>query len=320
MLFAVILSLVWNAKIAHKPFDPYEILGIDTSATDEQVSKAFKKLSRKYHPDKAEDKAAAEPIFIESSQAYKALTDPVAKKNWEEYGNPDGMRGMALGIALPAWLVDKTFGPYVLIFYMLAFMIGVPYFVSRNWSLTKLYTKDKILHSTMGVYFQQMKEAMSFKKVFDLLASSLEFKQEFTLRPEDPKAVDALIESIAEEVKEHGGEKYEKPKTLTEDWQIKAHVLLYAHMNRYTVKAANLEADQQKMITKACHLTLGMLQIALARQWLQTASQCIALVQCLVQAVWEGQSSLLQLPHVDIIDLFSRGLIKLFTGTDNAEL
>lgn len=301
VVLAFTLSAIWNKEISFVPYDPFEILGVSSSATDEQITKAFKMLGRKYHPDKATDKVEAEEKFMEISKAYKALTDPASRKNWEEYGNPDGPRGSgSLGIALPSWLVDKAFGPWVLAFYMICFMIGVPYLVSKSWTNSKLYTKDQILHSTMAVYFQQMKEAMSLKKLFDLLCCSLEFKSEFTVRPSDAAAIDQLIESISAQVETNGsGEKYEKVKSMTEFWMIKAHVLLWAHLNRFEVKDSKLKEDQEKMILKACHLTLGMLQIALARQWLQTASQCISLVQCLVQAVWEGHSSLLQLPHVD---------------------
>lgn len=35
-----------------KTFDPYEILGVEINSTDSVINKAFKKLARKYHPDK----------------------------------------------------------------------------------------------------------------------------------------------------------------------------------------------------------------------------------------------------------------------------
>lgn len=298
VLLALTLTAVWDAKVQHKLYDPFEILEVSSGSTDEQITKAFKKLSRRYHPDKAKDKEEAQDKFVEISKAYKALTDPVARKNWEEHGNPDGARNYSLGIALPSWLVDKNYSFLVLGFYLLIFGLGIPYMVSRSWFASKRYTKDRILHLTMALYFQQMKEGMTLKRVFDLLVTSLEFKEEFPLRPSDAAAVDKLIEEM--NGSEAGaGEKYEKPKALTEAWQLKAHALLFAHFNRYPVGNAELKGDLEAMVSKACHLALGMLQIALARQWLQTASQCIALVQCLVQGVWEGQSSLLQLPYVD---------------------
>lgn len=298
ILLAFTVHTVLNAEVNFKPYDPFEILEVSGMASNEQITKAFKKLSRKYHPDKAKDKEEAEVKFVEISKAYKALTDPIARKNWEEHGNPDGPRSFTLGmgIALPSWLVDKKYNVFVLGFYLLIFGLGIPYLVSKSWFSSKRYTKDKILHSTMAIYFQQMKESMTLKKLFDLLVTSLEFKEEFVMKPSDEAAIEKLIQEINAQ---EGGEKYEKSKSLTEPWMVKSNVLLYAHFNRVPITNAHLKEEQEKMVAKACHLSLGMLQIALARQWLQTASHCISLVQCLVQAVWEGHSSLLQLPYVD---------------------
>ncbi len=44
------------------------------------------------HPDKVEpeQKEEAEGKYVEITKAYKALTDDDARKNWEEFGHPDG--------------------------------------------------------------------------------------------------------------------------------------------------------------------------------------------------------------------------------------
>ncbi len=50
-------------------------------------------MTLKHHPDKAKsdkDREAANLRFIEINKAYKTLTDERARKNWEDYGNPDG--------------------------------------------------------------------------------------------------------------------------------------------------------------------------------------------------------------------------------------
>ncbi len=60
--------------------DPYEVLGVSRNASDEEVKKAYRKLSRKYHPDsnigKSEkERAEAEEKFKEIQRAYKAIVN-----------------------------------------------------------------------------------------------------------------------------------------------------------------------------------------------------------------------------------------------------
>lgn len=58
--------------------DPYEVLGVPRGAGDEEVKKAYRKLSRKYHPDaniNNPNKDAAEEKFKEVQQAYKSIMD-----------------------------------------------------------------------------------------------------------------------------------------------------------------------------------------------------------------------------------------------------
>ena len=67
-------------------FDPFDVLGVDESATDREIKKAYRQLSLVHHPDKGGDEEA----FREVNAAYRALTDPEARENWLKYGDPDG--------------------------------------------------------------------------------------------------------------------------------------------------------------------------------------------------------------------------------------
>lgn len=55
--------------------DYYEVLGLQKGASDDEIKKAYRKLSKKYHPD-INKEADAEDKFKEISEAYEILSDP----------------------------------------------------------------------------------------------------------------------------------------------------------------------------------------------------------------------------------------------------
>ncbi len=70
----------------NKKRDYYEILGIDKSATPEEIKRAFRKLARKYHPDVSEEHNAREK-FKEINEAYQVLYDPVKRQKYDQFGH-----------------------------------------------------------------------------------------------------------------------------------------------------------------------------------------------------------------------------------------
>lgn len=75
--------------------DPYQILGISRDASDDEIKKAYRNLSRKYHPDaniNNPDKDAAEAKFKEVQQAYNQIMKEKEYGNsYQRYnGNPQG--------------------------------------------------------------------------------------------------------------------------------------------------------------------------------------------------------------------------------------
>lgn len=65
------------------PFDPYTILGISRSATDDEIRKAYRRLAQRLHPDKNPNNLGAEMQFRDVNLAYNLLMDPIAKRDYD---------------------------------------------------------------------------------------------------------------------------------------------------------------------------------------------------------------------------------------------
>ncbi len=66
--------------------DYYKVLGVDRSAKQDEIKKAYRKLAVKYHPDKNPGDKAAEEKFKEISEAYQVLGNEESRKKYDELG------------------------------------------------------------------------------------------------------------------------------------------------------------------------------------------------------------------------------------------
>jgi len=87
--------------------DFYKILGVDKTATEKQIKKAYRKLAMKYHPDRNKESDAADK-FKKIASAYECLSDPQKRKQYDLCGGmpgnmPQGMPfNMNMGGGMPA--------------------------------------------------------------------------------------------------------------------------------------------------------------------------------------------------------------------------
>ncbi|KAN0062721.1 secretory subunit [Thecaphora frezii] len=307
-LFQKILNTAANSS--HAIYDPFQILGIATTATEKEIKKHYKRLSVKFHPDKLvlaenQTKEEVESHYIELTKAYKALTDETIRKNFELYGHPDGRQEMSMGIALPRWVVESHNNIYVLGIYGLIFGVGLPYLVARWWYGSRSKTKDGIINSTAQTYFQHLRDDTPVPRILALLAVSDEF-DDARLNRRGKDADEEALNQLDKDVRA-------RLDQLVPEWGLidsfrtpsirKALILLYAHVLRVDTPNARLTKAKYQYAHRAVALLNGLMSISLAHNWLDETLVIMGLIQRFVQAVpmIEGpEVELAQLPGVSV--------------------
>ena len=90
--------------------DYYEVLGVDKSADDATLKKAYRQLAKKYHPDVNPGDKEAEAKFKEATEAYSVLSDPDKRRQYDQFGHAafeNGGGGGALISPAQTWVISS---------------------------------------------------------------------------------------------------------------------------------------------------------------------------------------------------------------------
>lgn len=88
--------------------NPYDVLGVSKDASADEIKKAYRKLSKKYHPD-LNHEPGAEERFKEVNDAYEILGDPQKKAQYDQFGST-GAQGFGGGAGQGFGGFDGGFG------------------------------------------------------------------------------------------------------------------------------------------------------------------------------------------------------------------
>ena len=274
--------------------DPFEILEITSSASKRKIKKAYRKLSLKTHPDKPGGDANK---FREVHDAYRTLTDPEAKRNWQLYGHPDGPQMYRVKVLPMLYADDGAKGP--LLFIYLIFVLGMPTlcycycFTTSNEEKKEMEQMARLLSS----FGQNMKKKnVDIFNVISTLASTLnddsnaktmkgndnnDDEKETKRKKEELLKLKEMALKCRKVVVEEGGNDKKKKKTIL---MSTLEILTILHLNRREKNIKDLFDDDNKskqlsaqytkelgnILINAYPIILKMLELAIQKHWLKT--------------------------------------------------
>lgn len=333
LAWGLVLWYVKHSMGEVESFDPFQILQVSLDATDQEIKKAYRRLSLQYHPDKNPDPTAHQYFATYVAKAYKALTDEVSRENYKKYGHPDGPQAMSVSVALPEWFFskDKQTAPLILLVLLFGgivaplglaawYLMGTQKYVGANQVMEE--TQALFLDSRYGV-----KASQALGRIPETLVCAMEFIQMPT-PPEQGTAMDELRKTV---LRLHPDLKDKSVFWKRKTSVLKVHMLLLAHLSREEISPV-LAKDLKFVLTKGLPLLQEMLGIAILPRvqpgygWMTPAIGCIELMQCIVQAVPlsskkaahvgksnESAAALLQLPHFnnEVLRKLARKKVKM---------
>ncbi|ROT36050.1 translocation protein sec63 [Sodiomyces alkalinus F11] len=304
MAFMVYL-IVTTQRTAPKIWNPYDILGISDSSTEQAIKKRYKTLSRTLHPDKARPDAAKNETveslntaWVDISKAYQALTDEEVRNNYIQYGHPDGKQSFSIGIALPPWIIAHGNEKYVIFLYTALLGVLLPYLVGSWWYGSQRMSKEGVLMESANNLFRAYVDSIDTGGVITALSVGKEYEEAFKGDKADSGL--ATIESrIASQDDDSGMSTKDKHALVDLDNGVrrKALALLWAYLGRVELGDDALNRAKYEVAPVAHSLNRAFSVISQAFGHTDPIVASFKTSQHLVQAIHPKASPLLQLPH-----------------------
>eukprot|EP00656_Telonema_subtile_P033410 TRINITY_DN3701_c0_g1_i2.p1 TRINITY_DN3701_c0_g1~~TRINITY_DN3701_c0_g1_i2.p1 ORF type:complete len:1741 (-),score=696.10 TRINITY_DN3701_c0_g1_i2:270-5492(-) len=145
-----------------------------------------------------------------------------------------------------------------------------------------------IQYTTLELFSSSLTQKTKMKGLVDILCSASEYADLGTRGTQEEKALGKLSKHLPIKV-DLGG--VIEPHS-------KSNILLQAHFSRKNLPA-DLMLDQRKIMLEALRLLQAMVDVLSTQSWLSPALAAMELSQMVTQGMWDKDSQLLQLPHVD---------------------
>ncbi|KAF2204905.1 DnaJ-domain-containing protein [Delitschia confertaspora ATCC 74209] len=301
--------MVVTARTVPKIWDPYDVLGVSRSASEKEIKSFYRRLSLTLHPDKAREdpernitKETINDHWVDVTKAFKALTDEEVRKNYLEYGHPDGKQSFSIGIALPKWIVTEGHGKYVILMYALALGVILPWTVGRWWYGIQRLTKEKVLVASAGNLFREYDNDHGDSGVVGVLSAGEEFGEVLKGQRSEAglsKLEQKVLSEDAEAPLKDSLTQKDRRKIMEMDDTLRRKVLtlLWSYLGRIELDDSTLNDEKFAVSPIALLLNEAYTAITLAYGNTTGVISAYHTSQNLIQASRPGASPLEQLPY-----------------------
>jgi translocation protein SEC63 len=287
-----------------KSFNPYEILEIEPGVDEKVIKKAYRRLTLMFHPDKNPNNLQAKAKFIMIAKAYESLTDEVARKNFELYGNPDGPGSMRLAVGLPSFVLNKKNHMPILFLFLIIIIVIIPGFVWFWFSNSNKYDDSGMNKNDAGIFVELLNENILIRQMPFVLGMAIEFNS-FKIRKEETEELEKLWKGYKDQIVKIKEEMIPYPNR-------KAFCLVYAYLNQVKITSPTLLADLDEVLRIAPILISNMygmtnemtkLHMMVDKRYKNFGYNCAKTIlefsQCIHQQIGFNKeaSPFLQLPH-----------------------
>eukprot|EP00826_Nyctotherus_ovalis_P043551 TRINITY_DN4599_c0_g1_i9.p1 TRINITY_DN4599_c0_g1~~TRINITY_DN4599_c0_g1_i9.p1 ORF type:complete len:551 (-),score=207.49 TRINITY_DN4599_c0_g1_i9:60-1691(-) len=265
----------------NKNFDPYDVLGVSTDASEREIKQAYRKLTVVMHPDKNQDDPAAAEKFMKLNNAYRSLTDPEARENFLKYGNPDGPTHFSIGIPLPSFMSKGENGVMTLIILFVMVLVVIPGFGYCLYLSLYRSNKYEILSSNEKEFEAAIKSNNKLKEkdVPEIVAAAREFT--IYMKP-----------NLEPECENIGKELGVKTK---DSFCYKPLVLLQAFVRKIPIHNAQMLQDQNFVVKTSARVLSYLADLASKSP---VIVEVLKFSQKFYQQLKVNDSPLMQLPHM----------------------
>lgn len=187
--------------------------------------------------------AEATAYFVDFvTKAYKALTDEAARANLEKYGNVDGPQGMAVGIALPKFMLDAQGGSGGVLLAclvgggILAPLLAAVVYLSRAGQ----YNSNAVRTATLAYYYQLIKPSLASSKVLEVAVHAQELV-EMPVRRSDDEALARVFTLVRSEL---GLDPKNPKQEQAKFWKKQHPALIKVRARRAHLPAAHHKLDR----------------------------------------------------------------------------